>query len=246
MTKRLIIILVSVICSFTVIGVVGILLVYNGVVSLNSPSDSRYPVRGVDVSSYQGDIDWHKLSEQNIHFAFIKATEGSGFVDKKFSYNFSEALKTNLRVGAYHFFSYDSSGKTQAENFIKTVPKIKGMLPPVIDIEFYGNKKENPPDKEKATKELSAMIEALNEYYGLMPIIYATEKSYELYIENLYNNCDVWIRDVFFSPKLSDDRSWAFWQYTDKAKLDGYYGEEKYIDMNVFNGSTEDFENYCL
>lgn len=246
MKKRLIIILVSVICSFTVIAVVGILLVYNGVVSFNTPPKSKYPVRGVDVSSYQGEIDWQILSEQNIQFAFIKATEGSRFSDKKFSYNLSEALKTNLKVGAYHFFSYDSSGKSQADNFIKTVPKTENMLPPVIDVEFYGDKKENPPDKEKTTKELSVMIEALNEYYGLMPIIYVTEKSYELYIENLYNECDIWIRDVFFSPELSDGRSWTFWQYTDKAKLDGYSGEEKYIDMNVFNGSKEDFARYCI
>lgn len=245
MKKRLIILFVSVLCSFAVFAVIGVLLVYNGVISLNSPSESEYPVRGVDVSSYQGEIDWLTLGKQDIQFAFIKATEGSGYVDEKFSYNFSEALKTNLKVGAYHFFSYDSSGKTQAENFIKTVPKTENMLPPVIDVEFYGNKKENLPDKDKTKKELNTLIDKLKEYYGLTPIIYATEKSYELYIENLYPECDIWIRDIFFSPKLSDDREWTFWQYTNKAKLDGYSGDEKYIDMNVFNGSKDDFEKYC-
>lgn len=245
MKKRLIFVLVSVICSLTVIALISFFLIYNGIISLNKPSRSEYPIRGVDVSSYQGEIDWLTLSEQDIQFAFIKATEGSGYVDKKFSYNFSEALKTNLKVGAYHFFSYDSSGKTQAENFIKTVPRTENMLPPVIDVEFYGDKKENLPNKDKTKKELSTLIDKLEEYYGLTPIIYATEKSYKLYIENLYPKCDIWIRDIFFSPKLSDNRDWTFWQYTNKAKLDGYSGDEKYIDMNVFNGSTDDFERYC-
>ena len=99
------------------------LLIWNGVILLNNPSVKKYPIRGVDVSSYQGDINWPVLASQNISFAFIKATEGSTSVDDNFEYNYIQAQKTNLRIGAYHFFSYDSSGKTQADNFIATVKK---------------------------------------------------------------------------------------------------------------------------
>ena len=59
-------------------------LFYFGIWHFNNPSSTQYPVRGVDVSSYQGNIDWAVLSKQNISFAFIKATEGSSFVDKYF------------------------------------------------------------------------------------------------------------------------------------------------------------------
>ena len=52
-------------------------LFYNGVVLFNNPSNMEFPVRGVDVSSYQGTIDWNVLASQNIQFAFIKATEGN-------------------------------------------------------------------------------------------------------------------------------------------------------------------------
>jgi hypothetical protein len=76
------------------------------------------------------------LASQDLQFAFIKATEGSSHVDKYFESNFREALQTGLRVGAYHFFSYDSSGATQADNFIATVPKITSMLPPVVIMIF--------------------------------------------------------------------------------------------------------------
>lgn len=196
------------------------------------------------ISSYQGDIDWNVLASQNIDFAFIKATEGSGFVDPMFKTNYSKATKTNLRIGAYHFFSYDSSGLTQAENFIAVVSKSENMLPPVIDVEFYGDKADNLPDKAETQKNLSLMIEKLEEYYGKKPIIYSTGKAYDLYISDAFRDYDIWVRNVFTSAGLSDGRKWTFWQYTDKAKLDGYNGEEKYIDMNVFNGTEKEFADY--
>lgn len=219
-------------------------LLYYGVVQFNNPSVTRYPVRGVDVSAYQGEIDWEVLSRQGIQFAFIKATEGSGFVDKKFADNYEGAMATGLRVGAYHFFSYDSSGETQAENFISVVPDDDRLLPPVIDLEFYGDKEMNLPEKDKTQQELSVLIAALKAHYGKSPIIYATEKSYRLYVAGAFEENDIWIRNVVRKPRLSDGRAWTFWQYTDRKKLRGYSGVEKFIDMNVFNGTQEAFEKY--
>lgn len=227
---------------FVVIIIVIVMLWYNGIVMFNYPQEEKYEVRGIDVSAYQGDIDWNVLSEQGIQFAFIKATEGSSFADEKFNVNYESAMKTNLKIGAYHFFSYDSEGSTQAENFIRNVPKTEGMLPPVIDIEFYGDKYINIPDVEKTQKELKIMLEKLEEYYEKKPIIYATYKSYNLYIANNYQDNYIWIRDVYFNPKLKDNRKWTFWQYSDKARLDGYNGKEKRIDVNIFNGNMKEFE----
>lgn len=224
--------------------VVTAILLYNGILVPNTPSKSRYPVRGVDVSAYQGLIDWEVLASQDISFAFMKATEGSSFTDKYFEKNYEQAQKTDLRIGAYHFFSYDSPGATQAEHFINTVEKCETMLPPVIDLEFYGNYTNHPPDQAVVRKELNNMISILKEHYHMDPIIYATQKSYSLYLEGAYDNCDIWIRNVFTTPLLSG-RKWTFWQYTDKARLDGYLGDEKYIDMNVFNGTKEEFAAYA-
>lgn len=219
-------------------------LVQNGTVILNHPSRSRYPVRGVDVSRYQGQIDWNILASGDISFAFIKATEGSSHVDPCFAYNYEEARKTDLRVGAYHFFSYDSSGQTQADHYIAVVEKTSGMLPPVIDLEFYGDKEQNPPAQDQVRRELTVMLERLEEHYGMKPILYATEKSYALYLEDAFEEYDVWIRNILTAPRLADRRNWTFWQYTDRGRLAGYQGDEKYIDMNVFHGSPEDFLKY--
>lgn len=218
---------------------------WNGIVLLNNPSKDEYPVRGVDVSSYQGDIDWQVLSKQdNISFAFIKATEGSSFVDPCFEYNYKEALKTTLRVGAYHFFSFDSSGKTQAQNFIENVAKTENMLPPVVDLEFYGDKEKNPPSRDKIQAELDAMLLVLEAHYGMKPIIYTTKEAYTLYVAGKYQEYDIWYRNVISESFIPDGRQWTFWQYTNREKLAGYEGKEKYIDMNVFNGTKAEFESY--
>lgn len=220
-------------------------LIYNGYILLNNPSAGDYPVRGADVSRYQGEIDWHTFSENGISFVFIKATEGSKHTDEYFEYNYAEATKTSLRVGAYHFFSFESTGLAQAEHFISTVPKTENMLPPVIDFEFYGEFAKEPPDKERVTGELSAMINELYKHYGVMPIIYTAEEEYSLYLSFGFKENPIWIRSVYKKPSpLPDGRSWTFWQYTNRARLNGHSGEERFIDMNVFNGTEEEFLNF--
>lgn len=238
--KRKIIMSVAIIL-ITVIGVLSVLL-YIGVIWFNNPSSKEYPIRGVDVSAYQGTMDWDIISSQDINFAFIKATEGSSFKDPRFLYNWENAKQTSLMVGAYHFFSYDSSGETQADNFIRTVPISKDSLPPVVDIEFYGDNKKNPPDIKTTQKELNILLDKLELHYNQKPIIYATQKSYSLYIQNYYDTYPIWIRNVITKPHLPDNRDWIFWQYSHRERLRGYKGEEKFIDMNVFHGTQEEFD----
>lgn len=225
-------------------GSVLVFLFYEGVLIWNEPSKDEYPVRGVDVSSYQGEIDWALLASQDIDFAFLKATEGSTYTDRRFEANLEGALATELRVGAYHFFSYDSSGEAQAEHFIEVVPKVEGMLPPVVDVEFYGDYFDNPADTEVVRTELGVLIDLLKAHYGVNPIIYVTEKAYDLYIAGEFAENDVWFRDIWSKPSLSDGRSPTFWQYSSREKLEGYEGEERFIDMNVFCGSKEEFLSY--
>ena len=123
---------------------------------------------GVDVSAHQDTIDMKKLKEQNIQFIYMKATEGSSHQDKKFAENWENAKKANLTSGAYHFFSYDSAGKTQAENFINTVGiDMKNRLLPAVDVEYYGDKEKNPPKKEDVVRELKVYLEMLEEAYYL-------------------------------------------------------------------------------
>lgn len=239
--KKLLIIFACfiVICA-TVLG-----LVYFKVLHPNDMFIGSYKTRGIDVSSYQGEIDWKVLSSKGIDFAFIKATEGSEYVDERFGYNLENALKTDLFCGAYHFFSFDSSGKEQAEHFIKTVEKKSGMLAPVIDLEFYGEYEKTPKDSHDVVPEVSDMVKALEEHYGIKPIIYATGKSYDKYIKGSeLDDYPLWIRNVYFKPMFAGD--WVFWQYSDDAKLEGYKGDEEHIDMDVFFGDKEKLKDYTI
>lgn len=195
---------------------------------------------GVDVSSYQGQVDWEELARQGIQFAFIKATEGSGSADPCFSQNWAGAQSAGVWAGAYHFFSYDSPGETQAENFIAQVPVTPGMLPPVVDIEFYGDKLRDPPSREEAAAILDPLLARLEEHYGQKPILYATYRSYRLYLREGYGEHPLWITRPLFAPV---DKDWTFWQYSHSAHLSGYVGREERIDLNVFRGSLEGLES---
>ncbi len=215
------------------------LLLHLGILQFNDPSKEKYPVRGVDVSEYQGEIDWPLLSKQGISFAFIKATEGSQYVDPRFVYNWEHAAGTGLKLGAYHFFSFDSPGSTQAENFLSTVNRLEGMLPPVVDIEMYGQYKRTPKLADEVWTELTAMLNALEAEYGAKPILYATQAAYDLYLDERYEDYPLWIRSVYTYPAVKD---WTFWQYSDRMVLKGYSGVERHIDMNLYDGTKEAFE----
>lgn len=241
-TKKILITASVVLASLILIAGTVMALFYFGILHLNDPSKAEYPVRGVDVSSYQGDIDWETLASQEISFAFIKATEGSSYQDPCFEYNWMQASSTDLRIGAYHFFSFESPGATQAENFIKAVSPVENMLPPVIDVEFYGKFSPSDIDADSISKELRTMVDKLTEHYGMKPVLYVTLSSNNNIIRSDFHDCDLWYRSVY--SKVENGIDWTFWQFSNRHRLKGYEGKETYIDMNVFCGSIEEFENY--
>lgn len=191
---------------------------------------------GVDVSSYQADIDMEKLKEQNIAFIYIRATEGSSTQDDRFAENWKNAEEASLLSGAYHFFSYDSEGKTQAENFIKTVGKdIKGRLIPVVDVEYYGDKEKNPPVKEDVRRELKTYLSVIENEYGVKPMIYTRADIYQYYLKGEFDEYKKWISSLYTPLSLNYKDNWYIWQYYNRGVLEGYSGGEKYIDLNVLN-----------
>ena len=72
------------------------ILIYTGVIQLNRPSAEIFPVRGVDVSHHQGNVDWNQLQAQGVMFAYIKATEGSSYQDSAFQTNWAKVNLTDL------------------------------------------------------------------------------------------------------------------------------------------------------
>ena len=225
------------------------LMIINGYIIPTKLEAEKYEVKGVDVSEYQGEVDWDKIKSQGIDFAFIKATEGSKSKDNYFDTNFSKLKQMNdMLIGCYHFFSFETKGEEQAQNYINVVGNIEkesNLFLPIIDIEYYSYYKKAKPSKEWVLEELQNLLNKMEEEYRLKPIIYTTMEFYNDYIKGNFEEYDLWIRDIVFNPSLNlENRKWEFWQYTGKGRLDGYKGEEKFIDLNVFNGSKSEFEEY--
>lgn len=210
---------------------------------LESGIDPNDPVDGIDVSSWQQEIDWDEVEDEGYEFAVVKATEGSDHVDPYFKANWKEANGTGLVVGAYHFLSFDTDGDTQAENFIDNVKGKRGNLPPTIDVELYGDYVNTPPDREKVENILDAVIDDLEEEYGKKPILYTNPHVYGLYLKgSKYQDHPIWISDPDRSEELEDGREWTFLQYTFEGESEAV-GEGKHVDLNEFNGSLWDLKH---
>ncbi len=235
MKKILIIIMIVLILLVIIAGE----LINTGMIWFVYPSNRRFPVRGIDISHHQGEIDWNKVKAGNFKFIFIKATEGHDFVDEDFIDNWNNSKKIGLIRGAYHFYSLRIPGKDQAENFIRIVPKEKYTLPPVIDLEFGGNSKKRPTRKD-FKKELLTYISGVKSHYNKNPILYMTYDFFSMYIKNDEDllKYDIWIRNIYFKPGKIANKDWLFWQYNCKGHVNGING---FVDLNVFAYGEEQF-----
>jgi len=220
-----------------------VLIIYGITHTFNQTKNEDHLVKGVDLSAYQGDIDWELLADQNIDFAFIKATEGNDYVDTKFKTNWEESQKTALKVGAYHFLNYDTTGKAQAKNFIDNVPISDQNLPPVVDLELYGIYEDNALPKEQVKVILDEFLKELENHYGVKPIIYTTQRIFKMYIGTDYKDYQIWIVDLdnAWPETLQNGETFTFWQYSHRGMMDGYDGDETFIDMNLYNGTYAEF-----
>ncbi|MCH4073158.1 glycoside hydrolase family 25 protein [Pseudoramibacter sp.] len=208
--------------------------------------NDREMVRGIDVSAYQGEVDWDKIADQGFRFAYIKATEGTAFTDKKFKTNWKEAKEAGLYRGAYCFISLSKSGSKQADHFLKTVPSDDKALPPVVDFELYGTYLNNPPTQAQVDKILKPVLKKLKAKTGKTPIIYTNYNTYNQYIKNGYKGVSIWICDLSnTSPKLSGGHHWVFWQHTQRAFVAGIAdGQRQFVDLDIFNGNFKQFKQF--
>ena len=191
---------------------------------------------GVDISEYQADVDMEKLAEQNVQFIYMKATEGSGFTDSRFADNWAAAAEHGIPAGAYHFFSFDSPGSMQAQNYIDTVgPLGDRSLIPAVDVEFYADKRNDPPEREELIRELGDFLDALEEEYHVKPMIYAPREICEKYLLGHFDEYPRWVRSIYYPVTFETGSSWVLWQYSDTGELEGYLGGEHYIDLDVLN-----------
>lgn len=207
-------------------------------INFGKASPRAFAVHGVDVSRWQGDIDWQTLRQQGANFVFIKATDGGDHLDPMFKRNWRGAHEAGLRRGAYHFFYWCRSGAEQARWFIRNVPRIQGALPPVLDVEWNADSAcKRRPSPSNIRDNMQAFLNIVEKHYGQRPIIYTAPGFYHDNLEGAFLDYPFWLRSVARHPsQVFEGRKWVFWQYSGSGLSQGV-GEK--IDLNVFNGSAE-------
>lgn len=198
----------------------------------------KYYVHGIDVSYYQGKIDWEKVSKVDyngikISFAFIKATEGITLVDSYFQRNWRETKKSGLIRGAYHYFKPNKSGIWQARFFLQTAKMEPGDLPAVVDIEESSGLSRN-----ELIPNIQDFLNEVEKKTKTKPIIYTGYQFYKDHLKGEFDDYPLWIAH-YYQPRLRLNKQthWDFWQHADNARIEGVKHK---VDMNVFNGEEED------
>ena len=202
-----------------------------------------YDVHGIDISHYQGDIDWlelmqSRLTDYPIEFVFMKATEGGDHGDDTFARNFSEAGKHGFIRGAYHFFSPKTDPLKQADFFIRTVKLAPGDLPPVLDVEVTGKK-----TKKELQQNIKRWLDRVEAHYGVKPILYTSYKFKTRYLDDsIFNTYPYWIAH-YYVDSVKYEGKWHFWQHSDVGTVPGI---DEDVDLNVFNGSLEELKRMTI
>ncbi len=205
----------------------------------------NYAVKGVDVSHYQGEIDWRKLREGGVRFAYIKATEGAKLRDARFEENWRRSRDAGILRGAYHFFSMCKPGAEQAANFIAAVPAQAESLPHALDAEQMepcpnGKGVANP------VAEIGAFLDAAEKRFGRRPLIYTTREFFEAHFHGGRLAARLakerfWLRSLHRTPRFGN-RGWTLWQYHHRGRRSGVRGP---VDLNAFNGSEAAFREFA-
>ena len=205
--------------------------------ALASPKLATLHIRGVDVSYYQGDIDWPTVRANGVTFAYIKATEGGDYLDSKFRRNWVAAKAAGLRRGAYHFYYLCRPVREQIAWFESHVPRDPEALPPALDMEWVPISKhcQIKPSRTKIIADLRLFLGSLERHYGKRPVIYATASFHRDILEGAFNDYPFWLRAIDGPPgERYGFRPWHFWQYSARGTLPGVNG---HVDKNVFAGT---------
>lgn len=199
--------------------------------------------QGIDVSHWQGTIDWDKVYSSGKSFVFMKASQGTSRVDPNFKINASGAKAAGLLIGPYHFLDAITPGaaRQEAQHFYETLltAGVEFDLPPVMDYESNPGRLSKQSINEIA-KSFLAEIERLT---GRTPIIY-TGNSFAGQFDAELGRYPLWV--ARYSNQAPYDvpgwNTWSFWQYSDSGSIPGISGN---VDLNEFSGTVKELQRFC-
>ena len=170
-----------------------------GMVKTSFPRPHDYPVHGIDVSKFQGDIDWNAVASSGVKFAWIKATEGGDRADARFQANWTGAKSAGVPHGAYHFVYWCRSPMEEMAFFEQNAPVEDDALPPVLDVEATPTSPtcHRHLTPASAAADMKVMLEEMERHYGKRPIIYTTVDFYEAILsDGAFSDYPIWVRST--------------------------------------------------
>jgi len=204
-----------------------------------------FEVHGIDVSKYQGNIDWQSVASSDVQFAWIKATEGADLLDAKFRQNWDAAKAAGVPRGAYHFVYWCRPWRQEMAWFKANVPVERDALPPVLDVEATPESKscKRTLYPEDVIPEMREMLQDMERHYGKKPVIYSTVDFYESILAGgALSDYPIWVRSTKHHPTVRyGDRKWHFWQYQSDGSVPGIATA---VDRNVFHGDAREWQRW--
>lgn len=194
--------------------------------SKTKADDDIVRIKGIDVSHYQGDIDWTQVNKSKVEFVFIKATQGEHTVDSRFKANWNDS-KPNLLRGVYHYLDPSIDATKQAQHFLAITQLDFGDFPPVVDIEAF--EKQSSKDVVKSLKDYIGVIYAAS---TCTPIIYSSPGFLNSLKDEDFGKHILWLADYNPKPKVPNGwKAWTFWQFESNGKIQGI---QKDVDISYF------------
>jgi GH25 family lysozyme M1 (1,4-beta-N-acetylmuramidase) len=197
-------------------------------------------VEGIDVSYWQGDVDWDRVARTDLEFAIVRVSDG-GFADPEFADNWSELRRVGLVRGAYQYFRAGQGVAAQADRMIDAVRDLgPGDLAPVLDVETADG--VSGATVVARAREWLDRVEAAT---GRVPIVYAASGFWNTLPDtDDFDRYPLWVANYGATcPSMPDPwADWAMWQYTDSGSVPGVSGP---VDTNVFQGDVDDLQRFA-
>jgi lysozyme len=209
------------------------------------PHPSDYAIHGIDVSKYQGDIDWSAVKASGVQFVWIKATEGGDHADEKFTANWTGAKMAGVPHGAYHFVYWCRPPNEEVSWFEQNVPVEDDALPPVLDVEATPTSQtcHRHLERESAIADMRVMLEEMERHYHRRPVIYTSVDFFEAILsDGAFSDYPIWVRSTKHHPAVRyGSRKWNFWQYQSDGATPGIIG---HVDQNAFYGNYDQWQAF--
>lgn len=198
---------------------------------------------GIDVSRWQGPIDWQAVKSAGIAFASIRATIGDFYTDDRFAQNWQGARAAGIFRTAYHVLRPENDAVAQIDHFATVVGE-SGDLPFVLDVEITGDQ----PDSVIRARTLEC-LQQIEARFGRKPLVYTADWFWTPHIgaQPWVADYDLWVAHYYWptvpTPKIPAGwMSWRIWQHSNRGQVAGVPAR---VDLDFFGGTMEDLIAYA-